>query len=294
VGTGLLAGGLIGLVVGIPLLLLGSAGLGRDIDPAASRRGTGPGAALAGSAGRDGLGPATFGVYPVWFAGWLDSRLSRGLWLVKWLLTIPHYIILALLWLALVVTTIAAGVAILFTGRYPRSWFAFSVGVLRWTWRVGFYAYAALGTDRYPPFTLARAEYPADLDVAYPERLSRGLVLVKWWLLAIPQLLVVAVLTGNAGTTWAQSNDGWVRIWGPSLLGLLVFIAAVILLFTGRYRQELFNLIIGINRWAMRVGAYVLLMRDEYPPFRLDQGPADPLASPAPEVGTLPPGVPLR
>lgn len=294
VGTGLLIGGLIGLVVGIPLLLLGSAGLGRDIDPGALRRVTGPGAALAGSAGRDALGPPTFGVYPVWFAGWLDSRLSRGLWLVKWLLAIPHYIILALLWLALMVTTIAAGVAILFTGRYPRSWFAFSVGVLRWTWRVGFYGYAALGTDRYPPFTLARAEYPADLDVAYPERLSRGLVLVKWWLLAIPQLLVVAVLTGNAGATLVQSNGGWVRVWGPSLLGLLVFIAAVILLFTGRYRQELFNLVIGINRWATRVGAYVLLMRDEYPPFRLDQGPVDPPAQAAPEAGTLPPGAPLR
>jgi len=78
-----------------------------------------------------------------------------------------------------------------------------------------------------------------------------------------------------------------VRIGGPSLLGLLVFIAAVILLFTGRYRLELFNLVIGINRWAARVGAYVLLMRDEYPPFRLDQGPVEPPAAAVPPGGTV-------
>ncbi|MCG2622193.1 DUF4389 domain-containing protein [Arthrobacter sp. I2-34] len=298
-GTGLLIGGLVGLVVGLPLLLLGAAGLGRDIRPAAAHPGMGPGAALAGPTGGDGLGAAAFGVYPVWFVGWLDNRLSRGLWLVKWLLAIPHYIILALLWFALVVTTIAAGVAILFTGRYPRSWFAFCVGVLRWSWRVGFYAYAALGTDRYPPFTLARADYPADLDVAYPERLSRGLVLVKWWLLAIPHLVIIAIFTGNAGATWIRGDDNWVRAWGPSLLGLLVFIAAVILLFTGRYRLELFNFIVGIDRWVYRVGAYVLLLRDEYPPFRLDQGPADPPATglppagPGPAAGTIRPQEPL-
>ena len=173
---------------------------------------------------------------------------------------IPHYLILGLLWFAQLITTIAAGVAILFTGRYPRSWFAFSVGVLRWQWRVGFYAYAALGTDRYPPFTLAHADYPATLDVAYPEQLSRGLVLVKWWLLALPHLFIVALLTGNSG----------------SLLGLLILIIAVALLFTGRYLPGLFDLVMGMERWAYRVVTYTLLLRDEYPPFRLDQGPTDP------------------
>ena len=165
----------------MPLLLFGAARLGRDIDPSASSRGAalGPAAEPAAAA----TAPGSPG-YPVRFSGFLDPQLSRGLWLVKWLLAIPHFIMLALLWFALLVTTVAAGIMILFTGRYPRSWFAFCVGVLRWNWRVGFYSHAALGTDRYPPFTLAPAAgYPADLDIAYPERLSRGLVLVKWWLL---------------------------------------------------------------------------------------------------------------
>ncbi|GAA1764807.1 DUF4389 domain-containing protein [Kocuria aegyptia] len=274
---GQLVGGLTGLVVGVPLLLLGAAGLGRDIDPRTPPRGTGPGAALAAAPGRDGGTPPP--MYPVRLAGFLDARLSRWLWLVKWLLVIPHLIVLAVLWFALLVTTVAAGFAVLFTGRYPPSWFSFCVGVLRWSWRVAFYSYSALGTDRYPPFTLARADHPAELEVAYPERLSRGLVLVKWWLLAIPHLLILGVLTGGGGT-WSTSRSGddgtTTTSWGPSLLGLLVLVAAVILLFTGRYRPELFALIMGINRWVNRVLAYVLLMRDEYPPFRLDQGPVEP------------------
>lgn len=217
--------------------------------------------------------------YPARLSGQLDPKLSRGLWLVKWLLAIPHFIVLLFLGIAFAVTTIIVWFAILFTGRYPRALFDFNVGVLRWNWRVAFYAYSALATDRYPPFTLASTDYPADFEVDYPERLSRGLIWVKSWLLAIPHLLIVAVFTSTAWSWWGRADyevADYGRGVGLSLLGVLVLIAAVMLLFTGRYQRRLFDLIMGVNRWTFRVAAYVSLMRDEYPPFRLDQGPVDP------------------
>ena len=188
--------------------------------------------------------------YPVTVEGVLDPGLSRWLWLFKLILIIPHIFVLAFLWVALVIVTAVAFFGILFTGRYPRGIFDINVGVLRWTWRVSYYSFGALGSDRYPPFSLKPADYPATLEVEYPEQLSRGLVLVKWWLLAIPHYLILSVV-----------QDG--------LNGLLVFFAAVGLLFTGRYPKDIFELVIGINRWTLRVMAYALLMRDEYPPFRL-------------------------
>ena len=217
--------------------------------------------------------------YPVHVDADLDEGLSRGLWLVKWLLAIPHFVVLFFLWIAFVALSVVAFFAILFTGRYPRSIFDFNLGVLRWTWRVTFYAYGALGTDRYPPFTLRDvADYPAHLEVDYPERLSRGLVLVKWWLLAIPHYLVVGIFTSGAVYVGSRAADGDTSpVWSTGLIGLLVLFAAVALLFTGRYPRPIFDFVLGMQRWALRVAAYAALMTDDYPPFRLDLGGHDPV-----------------
>jgi hypothetical protein len=184
--------------------------------------------------------------------------------------------VLVFLWIAFVVVSVIAFFAILLTGRYPRGLFEFNVGVLRWTWRVGFYTYSALGTDEYPPFTLDDVPaYPAHLEVEYPQSLSRGLVLVKWWLLALPHLLIVGVFVGGASTAASGSGLQWVALSG-GLIGLLVFIAAVVLLFTGQYPRTIYDFVLGMNRWVFRVAAYTALMTDEYPPFRLDQGGHEP------------------
>jgi hypothetical protein len=222
--------------------------------------------------------------YPVKISGRLDTHLSRWLWLLKWVLVIPHMLVLIALWAGFLVLTTFAFVAILITGRYPRGIFDYNVGVLRWTWRVSYYAYGALGTDVYPPFTLAdRPDYPARLEVDYPEQLSRGLALVKWWLLALPHYLVVAIFVG--GGTWVYQDTD---VAGPfsGLVGLLVLIAGVLLLVTGAYPRPIFDFVLGMNRWVLRVVGYAALMTDQYPPFRLDQGSAEPA------VLTLPPSHP--
>jgi len=224
--------------------------------------------------------------YPIRVRGDLDPALSRWQWLVKWIFAIPHYIVLLFLNIAYVVVTLIAFFAILFTARYPRALFDFNVGVLRWRWRVAFYALTALGTDKYPPFSLKpKPEYPADLEVDHPERLHRGLVLIKWWLLAIPHYLLLLAFYGGARVFASNGNGdlmvGYIRV---SLIIALLVIAVVALLFTGRYPRGLYDFVMGINRWAIRVRAYTSLMRDEYPPFRLDQGQREPEPQALPET----------
>jgi uncharacterized protein DUF4389 len=154
---------------------------------------------------------------------------------------------------------------------------------------VQYHAIGAFGTDRYPPFTLADdPSYPAHLEIVYPQRLSRGLALVKWWLLAIPQYIIVGVFTGSG--LWAGwqlgFHDG--RWGGVGLIGLLALIASVVLLVTGRYPEQIFDFVLGLNRWVLRVAGYAGLMTDQYLPFRLDMG--------GPDAGTLvlPPSVQPR
>ena len=227
------------------------------------------------------------GQYPVAIEGAIDPSLSRGMWLIKWFLAIPHLIVLGFLWVAFGLLTVVAFFGILFTGRYPRSIFDFNVGVLRWNWRVMFYAFNAMGTDQYPPFSLDDdPSYPARLNVTYPQQLSRGLVLVKWWLLAIPHYIIVGLLIN--GLAWWATDVGTgdaILQTGGGLIGFLAFIAVVLLAISGTYPQGLFDVIMGFNRWVYRVAAYAGLMTDEYPPFRLDSGGNEP--------GTTPPDLPL-
>jgi Domain of unknown function (DUF4389) len=260
----LLGVGALVLAVGVLMVVLGARALGAPRAPAT------PPALDGGIVAEPGV------TYPAVLAARLDEPLSRWLWVVKWLLLVPHVIVLAFLWIAAIVLTLIAWIAILITGRYPRGIFEFNVGVFRWTWRVLYYGYQALATDRYPPFSLEREpDYPATLDVAYPERLSRGLTLVKW-VLAIPQFLIAGIFVGG-GAYWIQRANGWhfAPPWS-GLIGLLTLFAGFAVLFTGGYPRGLYDFIMGLNRWVLRVAAYVALMTDEYPPFRLDGGANEP------------------
>lgn len=185
--------------------------------------------------------------YPVTLRGELTSPPGRWQWIFKWLLGIPHYFVLWFLGIAAFVLMVIAFFAILFTGKYPKSMFDFVLGVMRWNWRVSFYSYGVLGTDKYPPFSLEPdPNYPADLNIEYPEKLNNGLVLVKW-LLAFPH---------------------WIIIWiFEYVLPFLIIAAAICQLFLGEYPEGLFKVVLGMNRWAYRVFAYIE-MRDEYPPFK--------------------------
>jgi hypothetical protein len=219
--------------------------------------------------------------YPAVLSARLEEPLKRWLWIVKWFLLIPHYVVLLILWICVVVATIGAWFAILFTGRYPRGIFDFNLGVLRWTWRVSFYSYSALGTDRYPPFSRQREpDYPATLDVEYQQEHSRWGTFGRI-VLAIPQLLIVGILEGGAsGFTIGHGHAGEIATPWSGLIGLLALIIGFALLFTNHYLRDLFDFIIGLNRWVIRVAVYVLLMTDTYPPFRFDAGADEPAAGP--------------
>ena len=157
---------------------------------------------------------------------------------------------LALLWMAFVVLSIVAFFAILVTGRYPR-------GDLRLQRRRAAVDLAGgvlrLRRARHRPLPAVHpgrgARLPGHLDVAYPEHLSRGLVLVKWWLLALPHYLVLAFFLGGGGYVGIRRPTHGLAglVAGGGLIGLLVLIAGVLLLFTGRYPRGVFDLLVGLQ-----------------------------------------------
>jgi uncharacterized protein DUF4389 len=192
--------------------------------------------------------PPAAGEYPVRFDVEYPERLSRWKPLVKWILAIPHFIIVYLLQAVARILVIIAFFSILFTKKWPRGLFDFTVQIERWTANMAAYA-LLLQRDEYPPFSGEPGEYPVTLEIDYDVNLSRWQIFVKW-LLAIPHLIVLLFLELAAS--------------------VVVLIAFFAILFTGRYPRGMFDFVVGVTRWYWRVDAYAfLLMTDRYPPFSL-------------------------
>ena len=184
--------------------------------------------------------------HPVQLDVQYPEQLSRLLIFVKWLLAIPHAIILYFLGAVFGVTTLIAFFAILFTKKYPDGLFKFGLGYERWNMNVA--AYLGLMRDEYPPFSLDGGQYPVRFDVEYPPEMNRWLPLVKW-LLAIPHYFVLAVFA----IAWA----------------LLLIVVWFTILITGKYPRTWFDFSAGFLRYAQRVSLYLYLMTDVYPPFSM-------------------------
>src|SRR5581483_8549150 len=189
---------------------------------------------------------ATERAYPVRLDIAYPESLSRWLIFVKWLLAIPHLLIIYVLQLLVRVLTFLALFAILFTRKYPRGLFDLAANAMRWNNNVN--AYIFLMRDDYPPFTCEPGQYPVTYEVDYPAELNRWLPLVKW-LLAVPHYIALIFL-GLASA-------------------VVILIAFFATLFTGKFPRGMFDFVVGVTRWSQRVTAYVILLTDEYPPFRL-------------------------
>jgi hypothetical protein len=192
---------------------------------------------------------AAFPPFPLIYEVEYPEKLSRLLIFVKWLLVIPQLLVVYALGQVSGLIAFLAFFCILFTKRYPHGLFNLVVGFNRWSANVT--AYFSLLRDEYPPFSTDTGRYPVRYDVDYPESLSRWLIWVKWFLV-FPHYLALFILT---------------------IVALPVFLIAwFAILFTGRFPRRLFNYIVGVTRWQLRVNAYSSLMRDEFPPYGLSAG----------------------
>jgi hypothetical protein len=191
--------------------------------------------------------PALKPPHPVAFDVAYPERLSRVKIFFKLLLAIPQAIAILLLSVALSVLSFLAWFAILFTGRYPKAFFEFTSGVVRWKANVG--AYVLLLRDEYPPFSWEPGEYPLSLEIPRAERQSRVRLFIRLFAIIPNQIVLTFVEIALAFTT---------------------FISWWAILITGKYPRGLFRFSVGTGRWYFRSQAYQYLLRDEYPPYSVN------------------------
>lgn len=189
-----------------------------------------------------------------------QERYSRGELLLRtlfgWIyILIPHAFILMFVGLWGAILQFVAFWVILFTGRYPESMFEFQVGLLKWTLRLSARLYNI--SDGYPAFGVKSTDEYTDLTVPYPEKVSRGLTLVR--------LLF--------GIFFVYLPHGFILMFRAWFVGILVFLAWWVVLFTAKYPDFMFDWVSGQIRWQMRVNLYMMYMTDTYPPFTGDELP---------------------
>ncbi|HEY42102.1 MAG TPA: DUF4389 domain-containing protein [Dehalococcoidia bacterium] len=197
--------------------------------------------------------------YPVTLTVDHPDKLSRGVLLLKvflgWLYVgIPHGFVLWLYQIAVSIVMFIVFWAILFAGKFPKGMFDFVVGYTRWNFNVS--AYMGLLTDDYPPFSgEENASYPVILSVDHPDKLSRGVLLLKVFL----GWLYVGIPHGFMLTLYAIA------------VAVVMFIAFWAILFAGKFPRGMFDFVVGFRRWLLNVQAYMCFLTDEYPPFSGEQ-----------------------
>lgn len=187
--------------------------------------------------------------YPVGFE--VDDAAPQGRVsiLLRWLLVIPHVIILSLLGMAVGIVIMLAWFTIVFAGRFPATLLRFTIGYARWAARAN--AYGSLLTGAYPPFSLdEEPDYPVRLTI--PERTTGRSRLTTFFrcLLLLPHEIVLSLLGIVVG-----------------FVGLAAWLAGIVL---GRIPDGLHNFLAGYTRWTERASAYAYLLVDDYPPFSFE------------------------
>jgi hypothetical protein len=180
------------------------------------------------------------------------ARLSRGILLLKtflgFLICIPHFVCLFVLGLVSGLVSFIGWFAVLFTGKYPQALFNYVAGLLDWEFRV--WSYLGLLRDEYPSFGF-KSEYPVQVKITYPEKLSRGILLLRTFFSYFYVLI----------------PHGFCLYFRFIAYGVILFISWWAILFTGKIPESMFSFLSGTQRWTAGVFAYLFFLTDEYPKF---------------------------